>query len=210
MIKINLLREESARATADVHSEPGARNPLYLIGGSAVLSFGVIAFLWWYWSGQIAKLNVQMQRERAEQARLASIQAENARYQKQLQELERRITAIQALEAARVGPVQLMASLGEMVDRTPALYLLSVSNDGERLAFKGQAGTPAAIAEFINVLKNSNSFSDVQLRQYYQDDQESSRSFKFDLDCAYKPVALPTAVGQPEPAGVGAAARAGK
>ena len=80
-----------------------------------------------------------------------------------------------------------MDRLGDIANRSHDLYLLTVSPDGARVAIRGQSDSVASIANFIASLKNSPSFVDVQLRQYYQDDQNNRLSFKFNLDFAYKP-----------------------
>ena len=135
----------------------------------------------------------------AEQARLAAIQVENQRYKQQRHDLEERINTIQMLQQSRVGPVELMTVLGNTSNRAADLYLLTAAMDGNRLVLKGQANSVEAIATFMSALRASKGVSDVQLRQYWQDDQHNRTTFKFDIDCAYSvttaaaPVAAPPA-----------------
>jgi Tfp pilus assembly protein PilN len=210
MIKINLLgvaRPASARsATAPL---TGAHQALIFVG-TAVVAFLVVGFLYTYWSSQISGLERDLKKEKAEQARLAAIQVENQRYKQQRIDLEERINTIQMLQQSRVGPVELMAVLGNTVNRTADLYLLTAGMDGNRLVLKGQANTVESIAAFLSALKGSKGISDVQLRQYYQDDQHTRTSFKFNIDCVYSvaPPAVPAA-GQPATPPTAATRRAG-
>ena len=42
------------------------------------------------------------------------------------------------------------------------------------------------MANFLAFLKNSGSFDDVQLEQFYQDDQHDRLAYKFTLSCLFK------------------------
>ena len=63
------------------------------------------------------------------------------------------------------------------------------------------------MANFLAFLKNSGSFDDVQLEQFYQDDQHERLTYKFTLSCQFKSPTggpSPTAGGAPEaPAALG-------
>lgn len=196
MIKINLLRgPDTPWAGAEAAGPPLALAHLAkILLGSLVVSFAVVGSLYWYWSRQIRKLDQDLAREKKEAARLATIEAENKRYLQQLNELETRIRTVQMLQNKRLGPVELFNALGDTVNRTKGLYLLTVSAETSRLLIQGQSDTVEAIVSFIAALKSAGTFDDVQLRQFFQDDQDSRRSFKFNLDCVFQP---PSAVTLP-------------
>jgi Tfp pilus assembly protein PilN len=185
MIRINLLGV--AKPVKEAGPPPTAARQAVIFIVSAVVAFGIVGFFYKYWSSQIETLNKQKAEQERERDRLASIRAENDRYRAQLQQLQRRQTTIQELQDSKVGPVDFMDRLGDIANRSHDLYLLTVSPDGARVAIRGQSDSVASIASFIANLKNSPSFVDVQLRQYYQDDQHNRLSFKFNLDCIYKP-----------------------
>ena len=187
MIKINLLPEGSRRSAVQRRGGPSSLkvSPLLLLGLSAVLGFGAVGGLGWYWNGRIVRLEQQISKEQAEKARLAGIQKQNQVYENQVKELERRLHTIELLEAGRTGPVPFMTALGDTANQTRDLYLLSVSPEGDRLLLKGEAASAASIAGLIAALKRSSGFADVELRQYYQDDEKDRTVFKFDLNCAY-------------------------
>jgi Tfp pilus assembly protein PilN len=204
MIRINLLGVSKPIKEAGPPATAARQAVIFIV--SAVIAFGIVGFFYKYWSSQIETLNKQKAEQERERDRLAQIRAENDRYRAQLQQLQRRQDTIQQLQDSKVGPVDFMDRLGDIVDRSHDLYLLSVAPDGARVAIRGQSDTVASIANFIANLKNSPSFDDVQLRQYYQDNQHNQLSFKFNLDCTYKP---PSAVHPPAQA-AGAAAAPGR
>ena len=208
MIKINLLAEEIRQVpmSEEAVAAPLRVSPALLLAASAVVCFAVVGGLGWYWSRDTARLELEFQRERAGQARLAAVQKESLVYQKQMQELEQRVRTLQALQQSRTGPVDFMIGLGAVVNQTSDLYLVSVSPEANHLVLKGQSQSSKSIAVFIAALRKSGSFADVKLRQYYQEDQGGRRSFKFELASAYQPPgAMPAAAGAAPP---GAGSRA--
>jgi Tfp pilus assembly protein PilN len=156
------------------------------------------------WSASIDTLNVELIKQRAEQARLAAIKQENAKYEQERQLLEQRIKTIQVLQASRVGPTEFMNALGNVVSKTTNdLYLFSVAPQGERVVIHGQAASAHSVAGLLSSLKTSGYFDDVQLRQFYEDDAQNLVSYKFNMDCAHK---SPSAAASPTQAGAGASA----
>lgn len=192
MIKINLLPEgiRQVQPMDDAEPAPLRLSPALLLAASAVVCFAVVGAFGWYWSREAARLEGEFKKERAEQARLAAVQKESLLYQKQVQELDQRVRTIQALESSRTGPVGFMTVLGAVVNQTSDLYLASVSPEKDNVVLKGQSQSAKSIAVFIAALRQSGSFPNVKLQQYYQEDQGGRRCFKFELECAYQPPGL--------------------
>jgi Tfp pilus assembly protein PilN len=202
MIKINLLGVARPAARPAAPPPTAARQALIFVA-SLIVAFAVVGFIYRYWTSEIDKLNMRYAEEQREAERLKQIRLENQRYLQQRQQLESRINTIQTLQNSRVGPVDFMTALGNVVNRSNDLYLLTVTPEGGRVGIRGQSNSVESVANFIANLKNSGSFEDVQLRQYFQDDQQNRMSFKFHLDCAYKlPSAAPPAA-QPAAAAPG-------
>lgn len=186
MIKINLLGAPKPVARAAEPSAGLAPEAIILPGAFLVVLALIAGFVYWYMTRQIDTLNTNLRTAKAEQARLAGIKEQNARYEQQLSQLQLRLDTIHLLQSSRVGPVELMHTLGALVDRSNDLYLLTVTPKADRLAIEGVANSTEAIANFLAALVKSGNFVDVQLRQSYQDDRASRVSFKFSLDCVYK------------------------
>ncbi|MGH9581103.1 MAG: PilN domain-containing protein [Terriglobales bacterium] len=197
MIRINLLGVTKQPKAPSVPATAGRQAVIFVV--SAVIAFGIVGVIYRIWSNQIAELDKKIAAAKIEADRLAQIRAENQRYVAQRVQLERRINTIQALLNAKAGPVDFMTYLGNVATHNNDLYLLTVTPEGARVVIKGQANTVESIATFIANLQASGRFQEVQLRQYYQDDQNERLSFKFNIDCVYKmPLPEPSAAqGQP-------------
>jgi len=205
MIKINLLGV-AGPPTKVVEGPPATRAfQIATFVGALVVCFAIVGVFYKIWSTAVADLKQKLKQEQTRQAELAGVQAQNQRYEQRLRELETRINTIQALQNSRVGPVELMIALGNVVNRANDLYLFSVAPQGDRVAIRGQSNSVESMATFLASLSDSGYFADVQLRQFFEDDQVNRLSYKFTLDCVYK---SPAAAAQPAaPAGAAPPAR---
>lgn len=203
MIKINLLGVAAPRPKAVAAAAPAGK--IVQVGvfvGALVVCLAIVGVFYMLWSASIDSLNVELRKQRVEQARLAGIKQENAKYEQERRLLEQRINTIQVLQASRAGPTEFMNVLANVVNKTTNdLYLFSVMPQGERVVIHGQAASPNSVAALLAYLKTSGYFEDVQLRQFYEDDVQGLASYKFNLDCAYKPSSATASLVQ---AGAGA------
>ena len=202
MIKINLLGraepKSKARATRAVAPMSKALQMGALLGSLAA-SLAVVGLAYLVWSSSVDSLTVELKKQQAEQARLAGVRQQNARFEHESALLEERIRAIQMLRSGRVGPTEFMNALADVVNKGPHdLYLSSVAAQGNRMVFHGQAGSANAVATLLTAMKTSGYFTDVQLRQLYEDDVESVLNYKFSMDCLIKSALAGVA---PTPAG---------
>ena len=202
MIRINLLGVARPMAKPAAAPPTAARQALIFVA-SLLAVFAVVGFIWRYWTTEINRLNQEYAKQQIEAERLKQIRAENQRYVQQRQQLESRINTIQTLVNSRVGPVDFMTALGNVVNRSSDLYLLTVTPEGARVTIRGQSNSVESIANFVAGLKNSGRFDEIQLRQYFQDDQHDRLSFKFQLDCVYRLPSAAPAAAQPAAAAPG-------
>ncbi len=203
MIKINLLGV--APPPSRVPSVGGPPAPkatqVVMFVGALIICFGIVGIIYKVWTNQIANLEKTRNQQKIRQSELAVVKAQNEKYQQRLMDLETRINTIQALQNSRVGPVELMSALGNIVNKTNDVFLYTLAPAGDRLQLKGQSGTVDSMANFLGFLKNSGSFDDVQLEQFYQDDQHERLTYKFTLSCLFK-----SSTGGASPMAGGAAA----
>jgi Tfp pilus assembly protein PilN len=188
MIKINLLGVAPPPSKVlPVGGPPATRAAQVVIFvGALTVCFGIVGVTYKIWTNQIADLEKARNREKIRQQELAVVKAQNDKYQQRLRDLETRINTIQALQNSRVGPVELMSSLGNIVSKTNDVYLYTLTPSGDRFELKGQSGTVDSMASFLAFLKNSGTFDQVQLEQFYQDDLKERLAYKFSLSCQFK------------------------
>ncbi len=190
MIKINLLGA-APPPSAKGPSLGGPPAPIItqivVFVGSVIIFFGIVGVLYKVWSNQGDTLAQKMTVEKTRHAALAVVQAQNMQYQQQLRDLETRINTIHALQASRVGPVELMSSLGSVANKTSDIYLYTMTPSGAPTHYqlKGQSSTVDSMANFLASLKDSGAFEDVRLEQFYEDDQQDRLTYKFTLSCDF-------------------------
>ena len=190
MIKINLLGvapPPSKMPTVGGPPAPKATQVIMFVG-AMIICFGIVGVIYKIWSNQIADLEKRRSQEKTRQADLAAVKTQNEKYQQRLRDLETRINTIQALQNSRTsGPVELMSALLSVINKTNDVYLYSLAPaPEEKVQLKGQSGTVESMANFMAYLKNSGSFDNVQLEQFFQDDQINRLTYKFSLTCAFK------------------------
>lgn len=208
-IRINLLAG-AAREVEEAPSEPASPAAFLvqtLVAGLMVSAL-LVAGAYGVFNRRLDQINQQMEAERREAARLSVIQAANSRYSAELQDINRRIDVLQLLEAGRRSPEHLMTQLAGMVNGAPELYLMSVTPQGGRITLSGVSNSVTSIATFVRSFQTGDGFGDVQLREYYEDDEKDGRvSYKFSLEFSYlAPTTTRTAA--PAPAAVNQSAPA--
>jgi len=201
MMRINLYAE----SVADEPQAQAAGSPAAFQTRVFAAAFGTLAMAlsaaWWLVGVWQSRLASRMAVEKLEADRLAGVAAENKRYDSELQEINRRIAAVQSLEDNRRGPAAFLTSLQEAVSRAPALNLVSVGPKEGRLALNGAASSVTAVADLVAALESSRGYHDVLLREYHEDDMKSGAlRFKFDLDFLFQPPAPALAAESPTPA----------
>jgi Tfp pilus assembly protein PilN len=170
--------------------------------GALIISFGIVGVIYKVWTNQIADLQQRRNKEKLRSAELAVVKSQNEKYQQRLKDLETRINTIQALQNSRTGPVELMSALGTVVNRTSDIFLYTMTPAGDHFQLKGQSSTVNSMANFIAFLKNSGTFENVNLDQFYQDDLRDRLTYKFTLNCEFKTPTggiSPSAGGAPTP-----------
>jgi Tfp pilus assembly protein PilN len=186
MIKINLLGV-APPPTKAAPGPPATRVfQVVTFVGALIVSFAIVGVIYKIWSNQIAELEQRQKQEKVRQSELAGVKAQNERYQQRLKDLETRINTIQALQNSRVGPVEMMSALGNVVSRTSDVYLYTLTPAADQIHLKGESGSVDSMANFLGYLKNSGYFQNVQLQQFYEDDQHEHVNYKFSMDVAFK------------------------
>jgi Tfp pilus assembly protein PilN len=166
LIKINLVREGRAvRGAGAVTGMPaatgpsGANNVLVIAG----LILGVlIAGGWWYMQKRtLAERQETVAQKQTEATRLDQIIKDVANYQKEKDNLQKRIDLINQLKQNQRGPVQLMDHLSQ--DLPDLVWLDKMAVGGGLVTIDGRGLNPNAIANFVENVKNDPMFEEPDL-----------------------------------------------
>jgi Tfp pilus assembly protein PilN len=193
MIRINLL-ENSKGKSKRAGGSGGPTMPSMEFGdmGSPKLKVlivlvvaGLLNFGYWYRLDAQSK-SIAKQMAAAEQANreLSDVKARYLERQTQANNYKRRVDVIDSLRAGQSGPVNLLAMLGETVNGTEAVWLSKMDDTGASVSLEGTALSTDAVANLIANLQKTGFFSNVEIKETFQDDQiKDMQAFQFTLTC---------------------------
>ena len=194
MIRINLL--ESAKGkNKRAGGSSGPVMPAMEMGdmGSPRLKLlailvvtGLLNFGYWYrLDRQEQSIAKQMQAAEQKNRELSDVKARYLERQRQADNYKRRVDVIDSLRAGQSnGPVNLLAMLGETVNGTEAVWLSKMDDTGASVSLEGTALSTDAVANLIANLQKTGFFSNVEIKETFQDDQiKDMQAFQFTLTC---------------------------
>ena len=191
MIRINLLETSKGKGK---RGGSGPTMPAMEMGdmGSpklkvlvVILIAGALNFGYWYRLDQQSK-SIAKQMAAAEQKNreLSDVKARYLERQRQADNYKRRVDVIDSLRAGQAGPVNLLAMLGETVNGTEAVWLSKMDDTGASVSLEGTALSTDAVANLIANLQKTGYFSNVEIKETFQDDQiKDMQAFQFTLTC---------------------------
>lgn len=190
MIRINLLGIPKAKR--------GKRAAAALAGGgvgsgsSIVIVLLVLAAItaggnWYYYTflqKQAVTLQKQIDDAQRENLRLADIKAKYLELEKEKNVYERRLNVIHQLQENQSGPSHLLSMIGDTVNKSDAVWLKSMREDGDNITLDGSALSVDAVAGLMLNLKATGYFKNVEIKSTFQDESvKDMASFSFSLVC---------------------------
>lgn len=192
MIRINLLGRPRPRVKRRVAVTGTLQLVLILI--PLVLAFGLLYVRYSFIQADIADLKKQISQLEAQKKEMAQLQAEIAEFEAKQALLEGRIKVIEDLKRNQAGPVQMLQAVGRTVSLTETLWLTSMKETaGNKVEFKGVAGSLNAVADFISNLSGSGYFDDIEMKESVQQTGrgEAGTAFEFTLTANFSLPAPP-------------------
>ena len=169
MIRVNLLGlpKPKKKRGAAVSFEGG--KTLGILGVVLLLVAGVEYFHY----GQLQKtdleLTLKIQTLQAEKTRLEGIRSDYEKFSRQKELLQKRIGIIEGLKAKQAGPMNLLNTLATTVTHTDTLWLTNFDQAGQKITIEGVALSAKAVADFLTQLKESKAFSEMDLKETFQE-----------------------------------------
>jgi Tfp pilus assembly protein PilN len=192
MIRINLLGTPKSRRGGSSGTRRTAPVALPSEGPSTLLLaliIGVIAALgmgayYVILDKQHTALTKKLQTAMAENQRLSIVKTKYQESLKKQELFERRAKAIDQLKADQSGPVDMLNLVADTINKTDAVWLEAMTNDGKSVDFTGTALNPNAVADLMANLRKTGAFKTVEIRETAQDPQNKEvQTFKFELVC---------------------------
>ncbi len=191
MIKINLL--ETAKGK-NKRGGGGPSMPAMEMGdmGSPKLKVLVVLVVaglfnlgyWYRLDHQSKAIDAQMKVAEQKNRELADVKAKFLDRQNQANAYKHRVDVIDNLRQNQMGPVNLLAMMGETVNNTEAVWLTKMDDTGASISLEGTALSTDAVANLIANLQKTGFFKAVEIKETYQDDQiKEKQAFQFTLTC---------------------------
>ena len=188
MIRINLLsipKSKRGKRTAPVSAVSGPGPNLMIVALVVVVLTAGVNLGWWY------KLNRESQRITADMAKagkenreLLQVKARVEQKNKQAELYQKRVDVIDRLRAQQSGPKELLATIGDTVNATDAVWLTRMNDDGANVNLEGTALSIDAVANLMANLRRTGYFKNVEMKESYQDDSvRNMQAFIFTLVC---------------------------
>jgi Tfp pilus assembly protein PilN len=178
MIKVNLLRDQTARVRRNFVKPTVSRTGLILTA-IFILFAGGMGLWWFYLNTQIQKDTEKIEKLRIEEARLQVLKQEIEKYKKMNQLCQRRISAIEKLKDAQTGPVKLMNLVLQSIPQDGVLWLTSLVQKDDQIRIVGFAQHTEAIPDFMSNLSANGFFQSVDLESI----ESQLDASKFSLFC---------------------------
>ena len=190
MIRINLIESSKSKNKR----AGGTAAPAIQVGdvGSPKLKVLVVlvvagllnAGYWYRLERQAKTIASQMQVAEQKNRELSDVKARYLERQTQANAYKRRVDVIDGLRSSQIGPVNLLAMMGETVNNTEAIWLSKMEDQGNSVNLEGMALSTDAVANLIANLQKTGYFKNVEIKETYQDDAvKEMQAFQFTLTC---------------------------
>ncbi|WP_455377904.1 PilN domain-containing protein [Petrachloros mirabilis] len=178
MIRINLIAAGPKGRQA---------KPQYDVRAQAMLGVGIVvvtlAGCWWYWEsldGAIAARQAEKAEKEKQVAQLKEQVKQVSDFEQRKAQLEERNRIIDQLEKSRVGPVKVLDHVSQSLEPLK-LWLVRVGVSGQNIDLEGRALTNDDVVEFVNNLRRTDYFSDINLQESRAATESQVNLYQFKL-----------------------------
>jgi Tfp pilus assembly protein PilN len=195
MIRINLLGVSKSKgkrggAPAAVSSSsmgigmPSSGSPMIKVA-AAIIVLGVLNGGYWFvLDKQKRDIATQMSVAERKNRELSEVKAHYLERQREAENYKRRVDVIDQLRNAQSGPVNLMNTVGDTVNKTEAVWLNTMKDSGSNIDLEGYALSSDAVANLIANLQKTGYFKSVEIKESAQDSSiKEMQAFLFTLTC---------------------------
>jgi type IV pilus assembly protein PilN len=188
MIRINLLgipRPKGKRApTITVMPTGNGGSPLTKVLVVLVMAGAANGYYWVNLDKAKRDLDAKTQIAERKNRELSDVKARYMERQREAENYKRRVDIIDTLRAGQSGPVDLLNSIGDTVNKTEAVWLSSMKVNGTTIDLDGIALSADAVANLMSNLQKSGHFRNVEIKETLQDESvKEMQAFNFTLTC---------------------------
>ena len=201
MIRINLLgvaKGKGKRGSPTAVAAPMGEGGSILV--KALAAMIAIAILnggyWFVLDKQKRDTATQMAVAERKNRELSDVKARYLERQREAENYKRRVDVIDQLRANQAGPVNLMNTVGDTVNKTEAVWLNTMKDQGPSIDIEGYALSSDAVATLIANLQKTGYFKNVEIKESSQDSSiKEMQAFLFTLTCEKGPAPSSASAG---------------
>jgi len=191
MIRVNLLSPErkeisgvAAEAAPIAEEEKEKKISVGAGVGAAVITVGIIGFLYVTQAQSLEKKKNTLNEKRAKKVQLKDVENTLKELEQAKNDLTKKVTLIGQLKSRQQSTVKMMDELSNALPEW--VWLTGLSFSGNQLGLNGKALNNNLIANFINNLKATNSFSNIEFRNSTRRKQAGFEDiFTFRITCTF-------------------------
>ena len=189
MIRVNLLspekKEVGGGAETQGFTEEKRENKVSTLAVvvAILITGGLIGFMYMTQAQTLTEKENLLEEKTAHKVRLKDVESTLQELEKAKSDLARKVALISELKSRQQSTVRMMDELSDSLPEW--VWLSNLSFSGNRLSLKGKAIHNNLIADFINNLKATNSFTDIRFQSSTKQKQAGLDVFNFDLSFVY-------------------------
>lgn len=186
MIRINLAPVEARRRRGPGFTMPSLPIGLGLLFAVVyVVAAAGVGYWWWGLAADKARLVAENDRTTKEIETLKATLGQGSNVRAQLADVRKRVQVIEELVQGQGRPIQLLDAFVDTVPRD--LWITSFENrGGTTLKIVGTAYSTRTVSEFLNNLRESGKFKDVDILVSRQDLTKSPAMVTFEVTCRFE------------------------
>lgn len=176
MIKINLLPTKQAKKKESTYLQLG------VAGGALLLALIIAVFLNQMVQRKLDNEQVVINDLNAKLNKLKSVIDKVEDYKKEKADLESKISAIKQLNAQRSGPVKFLAEFSSILPERA--WVTGFKETEKQMTLEGVAADGPTVTTFVDNLRASKFFSNIELLRVEQVTEKGQNRQKFYINCS--------------------------
>ncbi|HKB24582.1 MAG TPA: PilN domain-containing protein [Methylomirabilota bacterium] len=184
MIRINLAPDAKRRRVGFTLPALPAFNLGWLFLIVYVVAAGGLGAWWWTLSGEESTLTQEIDKKNTELAQLKATLGQGANVKAQVEELRKRLAVLEELTKGQARPIVLVDAFANMIPKD--LWITGIEDRNQVLRISGSAFSTTAVADFMQNLRASGKFKDVDIIVSRRDLARPSPLVTFEVTCRFE------------------------
>ena len=183
MIRINLAPESKRRGAGLKLPTLPAFNLGWLFLIVYVVALGGIGYYWWTLSSEESTLTVEIDKKNQELAQLKAAIGQGNKIKDQTAELRKRLAVLEELTKGQARPIILVDTFANMVPKD--VWITGLDERNKVLKVSGSAFSTTAVSDFMQNLRASGKFKDVDIVVSRRDLARPTPLVTFEVTCRF-------------------------